>query len=56
MNCCVLPSTICGFAGVTASEVNTAGVTVSTVSPDTPLPAWVAVIVAVPVATLVARP
>jgi hypothetical protein len=45
-NCCVLPSGIAGFAGVTASEIITAEVTVSALDPLTE-PA-LAVIFAVP--------
>jgi len=52
--CCVVPSGIVAFPGVTAREVNTGGVTVSIADPL--IVPEVAVIVAVPCATLVARP
>jgi len=52
--CSVVPNAAEAFAGVTAIEVNDAGFTVRVVEPVT-LPE-VAVIVVVPVATLVARP
>jgi hypothetical protein len=53
-NCSVDPAVIDDAGGVTTIEVNIAGVTVKTVDPD--LPSNVAVIVAVPVATGVAKP
>jgi len=51
-----VPSAIDGFVGVTAIDTSTTGVTVNVVEPLMPVPASVAVIVVVPVATLVARP
>src|SRR5713226_8643154 len=54
VNCCVAPLATDGFAGVTAIDTSTAGVTVSSVEPVM-LP-LVAEIVDVPVPTLVARP
>jgi hypothetical protein len=51
-----VPSAIDGLAGVTAIDTSTAGVTVNVVEPLMPAPASVAVIVVVPLATLVARP
>src|SRR5216684_1929418 len=54
VNCCAAPLATDGFAGVTAIDTSTAGVTVSSVEPVM-LP-LVAEIVDVPVPTLVARP
>src|SRR5713226_572773 len=54
VNCCVAPWAADGFAGVTAIDTSTAGVTVSSVEPVM-LP-LVAEIVDVPVPTLVAKP
>jgi hypothetical protein len=45
-----------GFAGVIASETNSAALTVKLVFADTPDPECVAVMVVLPVATVVARP
>ena len=56
MNCCVVPSAITGFVGVTVIETSTAAVTVRVVAPCIPVTPSVAVIVADPTATLVARP
>ena len=53
-NCCCVPRTIEGAAGVTAIDTRTGTVTVIVVAP-TILPA-IAVIVAVPVANAVAKP
>ena len=54
MNCCFVPLAMLGLVGVTAMDTNSAAVTVRVVEPDT-LP-FVAVMVAVPTATPVARP
>lgn len=53
-NCCVVPSAMEGAAGVTAIETSAAVLTVSVVEPLTEPD--VAVIIAAPWATLVARP
>jgi hypothetical protein len=53
-NCCVAPFTIDGFAGVTAMETNTGGVTVKPVEPL--IDPEVACIVVLPVPTPAARP
>ena len=55
VNCCVVPSTIEGSAGVTAIDVRTAW-TLREVEPAMAVPGSVAVTVVVPTATLVARP
>jgi hypothetical protein len=44
------------LAGVIASETSSAALTVKLVLADTPDPEWVAVMVVLPVATVVARP
>ncbi len=54
MNCCVLPAATDAVAGVTAIEVSTAAVTVNAAEPL--IVPDVALIVAVPWATLVANP
>jgi hypothetical protein len=54
VNCCAVPKAIEGFPGVTAIDTSTAAVTLRVVLPLTE--ADVAVIVAVPVPTLVASP
>lgn len=54
VNCCMVPSAMDGFVGVIAMETSAAEVTVSVADPVTE--PYVAVIVALPVATLVARP
>ena len=54
LNCCVVPKAIDGLGGVTASETRAGGLTVSVADPDTVPEA--ALIVAAPVATLLARP
>ena len=54
MNCCEAPSAIDGFCGVMAIATNTGGTMVSEAVPDT-MPE-VALMVAAPTATLVARP
>jgi len=54
LNCCVVPSAIETFAGVTANETRTAGVTLIVVDPLM-LPR-AALIVLLPVAMLVAKP
>ena len=54
VNCCVVPFTIVGFAGVTAIDTSVAGVTVNTVEPE--MAPEVALIVEVPAATPVASP
>ena len=54
MNWLVSPFATLGFVGVTAIDTSVAGVTVSAVEPDTAPD--VAVIVALPVATVLARP
>ena len=56
VSCCVVPKAIDGFVGVTASDVSTAAVTVSVVLPLMLLAGSVAVIVAEPTDTLIARP
>ena len=56
VNCCVRPSALELFAGVIASETSSAALTVKLVFADTPDPECVAVIVVLPVATVVARP
>jgi hypothetical protein len=53
-NCCVLPTGMLGFAGVTDMEDRIAGVTVKVVFPE--IVPEVAVMVAEPVETAVARP
>ena len=54
VNCCVLPKAIDGLAGVTVIETSAGGVTVSVVEPLTP--PEVAVMVVLPVATVLAKP
>ena len=54
INACVRPLEIEGVKGVTAIEVNVATVTFMVAEPDISL--YVAVIVVVPIATLVATP
>ena len=54
VNCCVFPAAILGLTGVTAMEDKVAAVTVRVAVPDLPLK--VAVMVAEPAATPVARP
>jgi len=54
LNCCVVPTAIEAFAGVTANETRAAGVTFIVVEPLT-LPRT-ALIVLLPGATLVAKP
>ena len=56
VNCCSVPGAIDGFAGVTAIDTRTAGVTVSVVEPLIPVPGSVAVIVVAPVEVLEASP
>ena len=54
MSCCVVPMAMLGLVGVTAIDTNTAAVTVRVVRLE--MAPMVAVMVAVPAATLVARP
>ena len=54
MSCCFVPLAMLGLVGVTAMDMSAAAVTVRVVEPDM-LP-FMAVIVVLPVATLVARP
>jgi hypothetical protein len=54
VNCCVVPFTIVGLTGVTASDTNAGATTVSTVEPVKPLS--VAEILEVPCAKVVASP
>ena len=56
VNCCVRPSALELLAGVIASETSSAALTVKLVLADTPEPACVAVMVVLPVATVVAKP
>ena len=55
VNCCVVPSTMLGAAGVTPIDTKVAGVTVSVTAADLTPPSE-AVICEVPVATLEAKP
>jgi hypothetical protein len=55
-NCWFSPSAFELFAGVIASETNSAALTVKLVLADTPDPECVAVMVVLPVATVVAKP
>ena len=54
MSCCLVPLAMLGLVGVTAMDTSFAAVTVRVVEPDM-LP-LVAVMVALPVPTLVAKP
>jgi hypothetical protein len=54
VNCCLFPAATDAVVGVTAIEVNAAAVTVNVADPL--IVPEVAVIVAVPAATLVAKP
>ena len=56
VNCWFSPSAFELLAGVIASETNSAALTVKLVFADTPDPECVAVIVVLPVATVVAKP
>ncbi len=56
VNCCVRPSALELFAGVIASETSSAALTVKLVFADTPEPECVALMVVLPVATVVAKP
>jgi hypothetical protein len=56
VNCWVDPRIRVGFAGVIASETNSAALTVKLVFADTPDPECVAVMVVLPVAMVVAKP
>jgi hypothetical protein len=56
VNCWVDPRISVGLAGVTLSATSSATLTVKLVFADTPDPEWVAVIVVLPVAMVVAKP
>ena len=56
MNDCAKPSANVGLAGVTSIETRVAGLTEKLVLAEIPEPAYVAVMVVVPVLAVVARP
>ena len=56
MNDCAKPSATVGLAGVTSIETRVAGLTEKLVLAEIPEPAYVAVMVVVPVLAVVARP